>query len=86
MKKQIIFSLLFLVTIHQSFAQSTTKSDTKSDHKFRLSTPIITAFNIGKSAEEKTNIEKYKKEYAEYWKDIIGTDGDFDLKEEKEVD
>jgi hypothetical protein len=29
-------------------------------------------------------LEKYKKEYADYWKDIIGTDGDFTLKEEKE--
>jgi hypothetical protein len=29
-------------------------------------------------------LEKYKKEYADYWKGIIGTDGDFDLKEEKE--
>jgi hypothetical protein len=36
------------------------------------------------STEEKASIEKYKKEYAEYWKDIIVTDGDFDLKEEKE--
>ena len=42
-------------------------------------------FIAGKdTAEEKTNIEKYKKEYADYWKDIIGTDGDFDLKEEEE--
>jgi len=42
-------------------------------------------FIAGKDAnEEKTNIEKYKKEYADYWKDIIGADGDFDLKEEKE--
>ena len=38
------------------------------------------------STEEKSNIEKYKKEYAEYWKDIIGVDGDFDLKEEFEED
>ena len=36
------------------------------------------------ATEEKASIEKYKKEYAEYWKDIIGTDGDFDLKEERE--
>jgi hypothetical protein len=44
-------------------------------------------FIAGKdTTEEKSNIEKYKKEYAEYWKDIIGTDGDFDLKEEKEED
>jgi hypothetical protein len=44
-------------------------------------------FIAGKeSTEEKTNIEKYKKEHAEYWKEIIGTDGDFDLKEEKEED
>jgi len=42
-------------------------------------------FIAGKdTAEEKTNIEKYKKDYAEYWKDIIGMEGDFDLKEEKE--
>ena len=42
-------------------------------------------FLAGKeTTEEKASIEKYKKEYAEYWKDIIGTDGDFDLKEEKE--
>jgi hypothetical protein len=36
------------------------------------------------AAEEKVSIENYKKEYADYWKDIIGMDGDFDLKEEKE--
>jgi hypothetical protein len=42
-------------------------------------------FLAGKeSTEEKASIEKYKKEYAEYWKDIIGADGDFDLKEERE--
>jgi hypothetical protein len=34
------------------------------------------------SAEEKSSIEKYKKEYSEYWKNIIGTDSDFTLKEE----
>ena len=39
----------------------------------------------GKEAsEEKASIEKYKKEYADYWKEIIGVDGDFDLKAEKE--
>jgi hypothetical protein len=44
-------------------------------------------FIAGKDAtEEKSNIEKYKKEYAEYWKDIIGIDGDFDLIEETEED
>jgi hypothetical protein len=36
------------------------------------------------SAEEKSSIEKYKKEYADYWKDVIGVDGDFDLQSEKE--
>jgi hypothetical protein len=34
------------------------------------------------TSEEKSSIEKYKKEYSEYWKTIIGTDGDFTLKEE----
>jgi hypothetical protein len=43
-------------------------------------------FLAGKEAsEEKTSIEAYKKEYSEYWKSIIGADGDFDLKEEREV-
>ena len=42
-------------------------------------------FLAGKeAAEEKASIEAYKKEYADYWKDIIGSDGDFTLKEEKE--
>jgi hypothetical protein len=37
------------------------------------------------SAEEKESIETYKKEYADYWKDILGVSSlDFDLKEEKE--
>jgi hypothetical protein len=41
-------------------------------------------FLAGKeAAEEKISIEKYKTEHAEYWKEIIGTDGDFDLKEER---
>jgi hypothetical protein len=46
-------------------------------------------FLAGKeTTEEKASIEKYKKEYSEYWKNIIGTDGDYDLKEveEKEVE
>lgn len=46
---------------------------------------IITphGFLSGKdAAEEKQSIEKYKKEYADYWRNIIGADGDFTLKEE----
>ena len=35
------------------------------------------------TSEEKTSIEKYKKDYSEYWKNILGAEGDFDLKEEK---
>jgi hypothetical protein len=40
----------------------------------------------GKEAsEEKASIENYKKEYADYWKDILGVSSiDFELKEEKE--
>ena len=42
-------------------------------------------FLAGKdSAEEKASIEAYKKDYADYWKDIIGAEGDFTLTEEKE--
>jgi hypothetical protein len=43
-------------------------------------------FLAGKeAAEEKISIEAYKKEHADYWKDILGvTSLDFDLKEEKE--
>jgi hypothetical protein len=38
--------------------------------------------NLG---ETNNHIENYKKEYADYWKDILGvTSLDFDLKEEKE--
>jgi len=36
------------------------------------------------AAEEKKSIETYKSEQAEYWKQIIGLDGDFELKAEKE--
>ena len=37
------------------------------------------------ASEEKASIENYKKEYAEYWKDILGVSSiDFELKEEKE--
>jgi hypothetical protein len=36
------------------------------------------------SAEEKESIEKYKKEHSEYWKDILGVDGEFDLKYDRE--
>ena len=35
------------------------------------------------TTEEKSSIEKYKKDYSEYWKNILGAEGDFDLKEEK---
>jgi RecA/RadA recombinase len=38
------------------------------------------------TAEEKSSIEKYKKEYSEYWKTIIGSDSDFILKEEPAED
>ena len=42
-------------------------------------------FLAGKdTTEEKKSIEQYKKEYADYWKEIIGSDGDFSLIEEKE--
>jgi hypothetical protein len=42
-------------------------------------------FLAGKdTTEEKASIEAYKKEYSDYWKEIIGSDGDFVLKEEKE--
>jgi len=43
-------------------------------------------FMAGKEpAEEKASIESYKKDHAEYWKDILGvSDLDFDLKEEVE--
>jgi len=48
-----------------------------------LNSSLVFLFGNQKGAGT-TKIEKYKKEYAEYWKDIIGTDGDFDLKEERE--
>jgi hypothetical protein len=35
------------------------------------------------STEEKSNLEKYKKEHADYWKNILGVEGDFSIKEEK---
>ena len=39
-------------------------------------------FLAGKDkAEEDKSIEQYKKEYADYWKEIIGVDGDFDLED-----
>ena len=42
-------------------------------------------FLAGKEvSEEKASIEAYKKEHSDYWKEIIGTDGDFTLTEEKE--
>ena len=40
-------------------------------------------FLAGKDAtEEKRSIETYKTEQAEYWKTIIGVEGEFDLKDE----
>jgi hypothetical protein len=37
-------------------------------------------------AEEKASVEKYKKEYSEYWKDILGTDfNDVKFTEEQDV-
>ena len=32
------------------------------------------------------NKRNYKKEYADYWKEILGLEGDFTLKEETEID
>ena len=41
-------------------------------------------FLAGKeSTEEKKSIEKYKSEQSEYWKEVIGVEGDFKLEEEK---
>ncbi len=43
-------------------------------------------FLAGKeSTEEKKSIEVYKSEQAEYWKKVIGTEGDYKLEEVKEV-
>ena len=33
--------------------------------------------------EEDLSIDKYKKEYAEYWNEIIGSEGDFTLRDEE---
>ena len=47
---------------------------------------LVTAhgFLAGKdAAEEKKSIEEYKSEQSEYWKEIIGTGGEFKLEEEK---
>ena len=42
-------------------------------------------FLAGKeSSEEKKSIEKYKGEQSEYWKEVIGVEGDFKLEEEKQ--
>jgi hypothetical protein len=42
-------------------------------------------FLAGKdTTEEKASIESYKKEHSDYWKGIIGSDGDFSLHEEKD--
>ena len=46
---------------------------------------LVTAhgFLAGKDpAEEKKSIEGYKAEQSDYWKDIIGTGGEFRLEEE----
>ena len=43
-------------------------------------------FLAGKDTnEEKKSIEEYKTNNSNYWKDIIGTDGEFKLEEEKDV-
>ena len=34
--------------------------------------------------KEKKSIEKYKGEQSEYWKEVIGVEGDFKLEEEKQ--
>jgi hypothetical protein len=42
-------------------------------------------FLAGKdTSEEKSSIEKYKKDHSDYWKEIIGAEGDFSLTDEKE--
>lgn len=44
-------------------------------------------FLAGKeTVEEKASIEAYKKEHSDYWKEIIGSDGDFFLVDEKDPD
>jgi len=44
-------------------------------------------FLAGKETiEEKASIEAYKKEHSDYWKEIIGSDGDFSLVDEKDPD
>jgi hypothetical protein len=46
---------------------------------------VVVKDGAGKdAAEEKINIEKYKKEYADYWKEMLGMDGDFELSYQKE--
>jgi hypothetical protein len=74
--KTNLFILLFLFITHQSFAQSNqqTRSDINSSYKYRLSTPVITTFNIGKPWGERTNtqhIELHFK-YSLDSKNIVG--------------
>jgi hypothetical protein len=44
----------------------------------------IIATPHGYIEDSKPSIDKYKADYAEYWKDVMGGDPDFDLKETKD--
>lgn len=46
----------------------------------------IVAVPHGYIEDTPTEIEKYKKEYSDFWKDKLGVDGDFYFEEETDVD
>lgn len=75
LKKHLII-FLFLFIGHQSFAQSNlpSTSEEQSSYIFRISTPLITALNIGKPWEQKTNTQHVELhfKYALDSKNIVG--------------
>ena len=43
----------------------------------------MVSWQVKKSAEEKKSIEEYKSEQSEYWKEVIGMEGDFKIRRRK---
>ena len=72
--KRSLISLLFLVTIHQSFAQGNqlSKRDIDSTRKFRLSFPVIILSNLGGDNRINTQHVELHFKYKLDSKNIIG--------------
>ena len=83
--KYVLGGILFIGVLYLVVYLATPKPEMSELDKYKLE-QLNNEIHLLVESQKKldSQIESYKKEYADYWKDIIGAEGDFTLTEEKE--